>query len=39
MKTALLVIDPQKIYTDQESEMFCADSTERKGTDEIYIFS
>ena len=26
MKTALLVIDPQKIYTDRDSEMFCADS-------------
>jgi nicotinamidase-related amidase len=26
MKTALLVIDPQKIYTDEESEMFCADA-------------
>jgi nicotinamidase-related amidase len=27
MKTALLVIDPQRIYTDKESEMFCKDST------------
>ena len=26
MKTALLVIDAQKIYTDPESELFCADS-------------
>ena len=28
MKTALLVVDPQKIYTDSESETFCADSSE-----------
>ena len=27
MKAALLVIDPQKIYTDEDSEMFCADSS------------
>ena len=26
MRTALLVIDPQRIYTDNTSEMFCADS-------------
>jgi len=26
VKTALIVIDPQKIYTDRESEMFCPDS-------------
>ena len=26
MRTALLVIDPQRIYTDSTSEMFCADS-------------
>ena len=28
MKKALLVIDPQRIYTDPESEMFCNDSVE-----------
>ena len=28
METALLVIDPQKIYTDPESEMSCSDATE-----------
>ena len=28
MQTALLVIDPQRIYTDPESEMFCTDATE-----------
>ena len=28
MDTALLVIDPQRIYTDPESEMFCADAAE-----------
>lgn len=27
MKTALLVIDPQKIYTDRNSEMYCPNST------------
>ena len=27
MKVALLVIDPQKIYTDEASAMFCADSS------------
>ena len=26
MKTALLVIDPQKIYTDRKSEMYCPNS-------------
>ena len=27
MKIALLVIDPQKIYTDTDSDMFCTDAT------------
>ena len=27
METALLVIDPQKIYTDSESELYCPDSS------------
>ena len=27
MKVALLVIDPQKIYTDKDSDMFCKDAT------------
>ena len=27
MKTALLVVDPQKIYTDTDSEMYCADAS------------
>ena len=27
MKVALLVMDPQKIYTDEESDLFCADSS------------
>ena len=27
MKTTLLVIDPQKIYTDKNSDMFCKDAT------------
>ena len=27
MKIALLVIDPQKIYTDKDSDMFCKDAT------------
>lgn len=26
MKTALLVVDPQQIYTDNDSEMYCADA-------------
>lgn len=26
MSTALLVIDPQRIYTDRQSELYCADS-------------
>ena len=26
MKSALLVVDPQNIYTDSESDLFCADS-------------
>lgn len=31
MKTALLVVDPQRIYTDEDSEMFCADSAATIG--------
>ena len=27
MKSALLVIDPQKVYTNKKSELFCKDST------------
>jgi nicotinamidase-related amidase len=26
--TALLIVDPQRIYTDKKSEMYCADSSE-----------
>ena len=28
MKTALLVVDPQQIYTDNDSELYCADADE-----------
>ncbi len=27
MKTALLIIDPQKVYTDEESELYCPDAS------------
>src|SRR5438105_4478265 len=26
--TALLIIDPQRVYTDEESELYCADATQ-----------